>query len=132
MGALYEAFRRGWSIDKVEEITSITRWFLNQFERMAKVDADVVEAGKQGNATSISSEMMRFWKSNGMTDAHIADAISGYPSSGWRIKKSGFSEFDVMARRHELGIHPVYRMVDSCAAEFAAVTPYYYLSLIHI
>ncbi len=126
MGALYEAFRRGWSVDKVEEITSITRWFLHQFERMAKIDFSVVEAGNKGDAESISSELMRFWKSNGMTDAHISDAMAGYPSTGWRIKKNGFSEFDIMARRHKLGVHPVYRMVDSCAAEFSAVTPYYY------
>ena len=126
MGALYEAFRRGWSIERVEEITSITRWFLHQFKRMAKVDAEVVEAGKLGGAESISPEMLRSWKSNGLTDAHISDAMSGYPTTGWRIKNSGFTEFDIMLRRHNLGIHPVYRMVDSCAAEFSAVTPYYY------
>jgi len=126
MGALYEAFRRGWSVDRVEEITSITRWFLHQFERMAVVDAEVVEAGKRGKADSITSEMMRSWKSNGLTDAHIADAMAGYPTTGWRIKENGVTEFDVMSRRHSLSIHPVYRMVDSCAAEFAAVTPYYY------
>ncbi|MDP6742195.1 MAG: carbamoyl-phosphate synthase large subunit [Candidatus Thalassarchaeaceae archaeon] len=126
MGALYEAFRRGWSIDRVEEITSITRWFLHQFERMALVDAEVVEAGTNGKADSITHEMMRRWKSNGLTDAHIADAMAGYPNTGWRVKESGLTEFDVMRQRHELNIHPVYRMVDSCAAEFAAVTPYYY------
>ncbi|MDP6379400.1 MAG: carbamoyl-phosphate synthase large subunit, partial [Candidatus Thalassarchaeaceae archaeon] len=126
MGALYEAFRRGWSIDRVEEITSITRWFLHKFERMALVDAEVVEAGTNGKANSITHEMMRRWKSNGLTDAHIADAMAGYPNTGWRVKESGLTEFDVMRQRHELNIHPVYRMVDSCAAEFAAVTPYYY------
>ncbi|MDP7311914.1 MAG: carbamoyl-phosphate synthase large subunit [Candidatus Thalassarchaeaceae archaeon] len=126
MGALYEPFRRGWSIDRVEGITSITRWFLHKFERMALVDAEVVEARNSGKADSITHEMMRHWKSNGLTDAHIADAMAGYPTTGWRIKDSGLTEFDVMSRRHELNIHPVYRMVDSCAAEFAAVTPYYY------
>ena len=126
MGALYEAFRRGWSIDRVEELTSITRWFLHKFERMALVDAEVVEAGTNGKANSITHEMMRRWKSNGLTDAHIADAMAGYPYTGWRVKDSGLTEFDVMRQRHELNIHPVYRMVDSCAAEFAAVTPYYY------
>ncbi len=127
MGALYEAFRRDWSIDRVEEITSITRWFLHKFQKMAMVDAEVVNTGKRiSKANEVTSSMMRRWKSNGLTDAHIADALSGYPASGWRINKGGKSEFDVVSRRHELEIHPVYRMVDSCAAEFAAVTPYYY------
>ena len=127
MGALYEVFRRGWSVDKVEEITSITRWFLHQFERMATIDNEIVAAGKAGLvAADISVSSMRDWKANGLTDAHIADALAGYPASGWRIKEAGKTEFDVMARRHELNLHPVYRMVDSCAAEFAAVTPYYY------
>ncbi len=127
MGALYEVFRRGWSVDKVEEITSITRWFLHQFERMAAIDNEIVSAGKEGLvAADIPLSSISDWKANGLTDAHIADALAGYPASGWRIKKAGKTEFDVMARRHELNLHPVYRMVDSCAAEFAAVTPYYY------
>ena len=127
MGALYEAFRRGMTVDQVEEITSITRWFLDKFQRMAAVDAEVVAAGANGLLpANISGKEMRRWKTNGMTDAHIADALAGYPESGWVIKEDGRGEVEVMLRRHELNIHPVYRMVDSCAAEFAAVTPYYY------
>ena len=56
----------------------------------------------------------------------IADALSGFPASGFKQLPNGKNEFAVTARRHELGIHPRFRMVDSCAAEFAAVTPYYY------
>lgn len=127
MGALVEAFRRGMTVEQVHEITAMTRWFLHKFERLMAVDAEIVSAGESGvMPSSISAEQMRRWKSNGFSDAHIADALAGYPATGWKIKTAGATEFDVMSRRHELSIHPVYRMVDSCAAEFAAVTPYYY------
>ena len=127
MGALLEAFRRGMSVEEVHEITAITRWFLHKFETMMAVDAEIVGAGENGlSPAELSSDLLVKWKSNGFSDAHIADALSGYPPTGWRIQTAGSTEFDVMRRRHELGIHPVYRMVDSCAAEFAAVTPYYY------
>ena len=65
-------------------------------------------------------------EAHGFTDAHIADALAGFPAAGPTSLASGRDEAAVMARRHALGIHPVYRMVDSCAAEFAAATPYYY------
>ena len=127
MAALYEAFRREWSIERVKSLTAMTTWFLDKFQRMAAMDAEVVAAGKAGKKPADLDQLtLRRWKSAGLTDAHIADAMAGYPVSGWRIKESGRQEFDVMARRHELQVHPVYRMVDSCAAEFAAVTPYYY------
>ena len=69
---------------------------------------------------------MRYWKGCGFTDLHIADALSGFPATGFKQLSVGRDEFAVTARRHELSIHPRFRMVDSCAAEFAAVTPYYY------
>jgi carbamoyl-phosphate synthase large subunit len=131
MGALYEAFRRGWSVEKVWEITSITRWFLHKFERMATTDNEVRSAGWGSSdegipPDQISAAQMRRWKSVGMSDAHICDALANYPASGYPLLPDGFGEDAVMKRRHSLSIHPVYRMVDSCAAEFAAVTPYYY------
>jgi carbamoyl-phosphate synthase large subunit len=69
---------------------------------------------------------MRRWKGAGFTDLHIADALAGFPASGFKTLPEGADEFAVTSRRHQLSIHPRFRMVDSCAAEFAAVTPYYY------
>ena len=66
------------------------------------------------------------WKSHGFSDAHIADALAGFPPEGLKSLAAGQDERAVMQRRHQLHLHPVYRMVDSCAAEFAAKTPYYY------
>jgi carbamoyl-phosphate synthase large subunit len=128
MGALFEAFRRGYSIEDVRDLSGgITRWFLHRFERMAALETEIRAAGELGMIPSeIPVLEMRRWKGFGFTDLHIADALAGFPSGGFKSIPEGFGEDSVMSRRHELSIHPRFRMVDSCAAEFAAVTPYYY------
>ncbi len=124
MGALIEAFRRGWSVEKVHEITRITRWFLYRFENIAKMEQSMVSLSC--NPTEIDIDLLREWKSNGFADSHIADALNSFPATGYKSLPRGRDEDSVMRRRHSLGLHPNYRMVDSCAAEFAAITPYYY------
>ena len=124
MGALIEAFRRGWSVEKVHEITRITRWFLYRFENIAKLEREMVEMSC--NPTEINVETLRKWKSHGFADSHIADALNSFPATGYKALPRGRNEDSVMHRRHSLSLHPNYRMVDSCAAEFAAKTPYYY------
>jgi carbamoyl-phosphate synthase large subunit len=125
MLALVEAFRRNWDIEKVHEVTGgITRWFLHRFQSLALNEMEIM--AHAGSPSDISEEDLRRWKGNGMTDAHIADALAGFPPLGVRGLDSSHSPLAIMERRHSFGIHPVYRMVDSCAAEFAAVTPYYY------
>ncbi|DAC35040.1 MAG TPA: carbamoyl-phosphate synthase large subunit, partial [Candidatus Poseidoniales archaeon] len=124
MGALLEAFRRGWSIERVHEITRMTRWFLHRFKRLADMEAEITAQGVTPDL--LNAEDLRRWKAHGFTDAHIADALAGFPAAGPTSLASGRDEAAVMARRHALRIHPIYRMVDSCAAEFAAATPYYY------
>ena len=124
MGALIEAFRRGWSVEKVHEITRITRWFLYRFEKIAQMEKEMVSLSC--NPTEIDVEQLRSWKSHGFADSHIADALNAFPASGYKSLPRGRDEDSVMRRRHSLSLHPNYRMVDSCAAEFAAKTPYYY------
>ena len=124
MGALIEAFRRGWSVEKVHEITRITRWFLYRFEKIAKMEKEMVALSC--NPTEIDVDQLRTWKSHGFSDSHIADALNAFPASGYKSLPRGRDEDSVMRRRHSLSLHPNYRMVDSCAAEFAAKTPYYY------
>ncbi len=124
MGALIEAFRRGWSVEKVHEITRITRWFLYRFENIAQMEAEI--SATESLPSQLEYSQIRHWKSHGFSDAHIADALAKFPASGPKSLQSGHDEQSVMLRRHELGLHPKYRMVDSCAAEFAAKTPYYY------
>ena len=124
MGALIEAFRRGWSVEKVHEITRITRWFLYRFENIAKMEQEITQTSAL--PTELTREQLRHWKSHGFSDNHIADALAGFPAAGPRSIPAGRNEEAVMSRRHALSLHPRYRMVDSCAAEFAANTPYYY------
>jgi len=128
MSALFEAFRRGYSIEDVRDMSGgVTRWFLHRFENMAAIETEIRAAGEIGLSPSeIPDSEMRLWKGAGFTDLHIADALAGFPESGYKMIPAGSNEAAVTHRRHELGIHPVFRMVDSCAAEFAAVTPYYY------
>ena len=128
MGALMEAFRRGYSIEDVRDLTGgVTRWFLHRFENMAAIETEIRAAGEMGvRPSEVPESQLRSWKGAGFTDLHIADALAGFPSSGFKTLPAGRDEFAVTSRRHQLGIHPRFRMVDSCAAEFAAVTPYYY------
>ena len=128
MSALFEAFRRGYSIEDVRDMSGgVTRWFLHRFEKMAAIETEIRAAGEIGLSPSeIPDSEMRLWKGAGFTDLHIADALAGFPESGYKLLPEDSNEAAVTHRRHELGIHPVFRMVDSCAAEFAAVTPYYY------
>lgn len=128
MNALFEAFRRGMSVDEVHEVSGgITRWFLHRFKNMADVEAEIIAAGTSGcKPASLTKTQLRRWKGLGFSDAHIADALSDFPPLGCKSLSTEMNEHAVMARRHQLSIHPRFRMVDSCAAEFAAVTPYYY------
>lgn len=128
MNALFEAFRRGMSIEEVREVSGgITRWFLHRFKNMADAEAEIIAAGDAGiKPAKITDEQMRHWKGLGFSDAHIADALGGFPVLGYKSLTDDMNEHAVMSRRHTLSIHPRFRMVDSCAAEFAAITPYYY------
>ena len=128
MSAIMEAFRRGYSLEDVRDLTGgVTRWFLHRFEKMAAVETEIRAAGEMGlRPSEIPEPELRSWKGIGFTDLHIADALCGFPSTGFKNLPSGRGEAAVTIRRHQLGVHPRFRMVDSCAAEFAAVTPYYY------
>jgi len=124
MGAVIEAFRRGWTIERVHEITRITRWFLYGFQRIANIENEIVSRGCSPN--DVTASEFRKWKSHGFSDGHIADALSGFPATGLKEISDSRNEQAVMSARHRHVVHPIFRMVDSCAAEFAAKTPYYY------
>ncbi len=124
MGAVIEGFRRGWSVERVHEITRITRWFLYGFKKIADLENSIVERG--GSPSDLDAASLRLWKSHGFSDGHIADALAGFPPLGLKELSKARGEQAVMQVRHSHAVHPIFRMVDSCAAEFAAKTPYYY------
>ncbi len=106
---LAEAMRRGRTVEELHEITKIDPWFLG---RMAKAIA--VERSLAGRSLdSITADELREAKRMGLSDVQIAYL-------------TGSSESSVRAVRKALGVKPTFKAVDTCAAEFAAFTPYYY------
>ncbi|MDO9108067.1 MAG: carbamoyl-phosphate synthase large subunit [Coriobacteriia bacterium] len=105
-----EALRRGRSIQDVHDLTRIDPWFLGRIDAIVGVERQVVGAE---SLTAIDEPLMRAAKQHGLADAQLAH-LTGAP------------EADVRAHRIELGVTATFKSVDTCAAEFAAGTPYYY------
>jgi carbamoyl-phosphate synthase large subunit len=104
-----EAFRQNWSVEKIYDITKIDPWFLDQLKEIYDLELEIEVTD------DISAELLYKAKQYGFSDNHLAQIM-------------GVSEEDVRLVRKEMGIIPVYKMVDTCAAEFVAKTPYYYSS----
>ena len=109
------AFRAGWTIDRVHDLTGIDRWFLAQFASLVEFEDRLLACG---SLEAISAELWHEAKALGYSDAQFAWAFLGSVSPE--------SILQVRDRRKSLGIVPVYKLVDTCAAEFEAATPYYY------
>ncbi len=109
-----EAFRRGWGIDRVAELTGIDFWYLRHLHELAAFEDEISSAGDLEGLRSAPA-LFRQAKEMGYSDNQIA----------WIL---GSDHDSVRAARKELGIVPVYSLVDTCAAEFEAYTPYFYSS----
>ena len=105
--AVQQALRLGASIEQVFESTKIDPWFIDQIVLINEV-ADSI-----ASAESLTPEVIREAKDHGFSDAQIAQL-------------RGLSEPDVRSIRHNFGLRPVYKTVDTCAGEFPAETPYHY------
>ncbi len=106
-----DAFRLGMTVREVFELTRIDEWYLIQIEELIKLEEELDVLGLAG----MNEHVMRALKRRGFSDERIADVLH-------------VSESEVRKRRHKLGIHPVYKRVDTCAAEFASSTAYMYSS----
>ncbi|TDY02472.1 carbamoyl-phosphate synthase large subunit [Thiohalophilus thiocyanatoxydans] len=104
-----DAFRAGFSVEDVHEMTAIDPWFLVQIEELIQLEAQVREGGMKG----LSAERMRELKRKGFADTRLAKLV-------------GVSEKVLRQHRYELDVRPVYKRVDTCAAEFATNTAYMY------
>ena len=109
-----DAFRFGMSVDEVFEFTRIDPWFLVQIEDIVKTEKLVKETGFGG----LNSDNLRQFKRKGLSDLRLATLL-------------GISQKQLRKKRWDLGVYPVYKRVDTCAAEFSTSTAYM-LSLIHI
>ena len=106
--AIVEAFRRGVSVEEIFDRTKIDPWFLRNLQEIAVAEGNLAAA-----STPERDRLLRPAKQLGFSDARLAAL--------WET-----SEDDVRAQRKRLGIRPVYKRVDTCAAEFVAHTPYLY------
>ena len=110
---VYEALRRGMSVDAIFDICKIDRWYLYQFE-------ELVEQERAMDVALLKDEVrLRKVKSDGFSDAMIASIIN-------RNDGMSFTENDIYNAREKLGIMLEYNEVDTCSAEFEALTPYLY------
>ncbi|SDC48633.1 carbamoyl-phosphate synthase large subunit [Candidatus Frackibacter sp. WG12] len=104
-----EALRRGWSIDRIHEITQVDEFFLWKMQNLIDYEVKIKEAEE------LDVVFLKKVKELGFSDKDIAAL-------------RGISEEEIRSIREEREVEPVYKMVDTCAAEFEAETPYYYSS----
>ena len=106
---IYDAFKLGISFTTIHKLTKIDPWFLRQIEELLELEKEIA----QYTLDTLPKSLMRTAKEKGYADRQIAHLLRCLES-------------EVYARRNELGIKRVYKLVDTCAAEFEAQTPYYY------
>lgn len=110
-----EAFRRGYTLQEIQDLSQIDWWFLDKIEHLIQFEAQIK------SETTLSYETLYEAKRLGFTDRAIAELRAIGQPSGTHLTESSVTSF-----RKEQGLRPVYKMVDTCAAEFEASTPYYY------
>ncbi|WP_395712563.1 carbamoyl-phosphate synthase large subunit [Reyranella sp.] len=103
-----QAFRFGLSVEEIAHASKYEPWFLRQIEELVKAEAVIREGGLPDDAKSLID-----LKKKGFSDERLAEL-------------SGLSAAEVAKRRRALGVRPVFKRIDTCAAEFASRTPYLY------
>lgn len=106
---LYDAIQLGIPLRRIHEITRIDMWFLKQIEELGKIEEDI----RNYSIEDLPRHLLLESKIKGFADRQIAHML-------------GVKESEVHDKRTELGIKRVWKLVDTCAAEFQAQTPYYY------
>jgi carbamoyl-phosphate synthase large subunit len=107
-----EAIRRGMTGSEIHELTAIDMFFLEKIEGIIQLEKEIRKAaGEDG----LKPGLLRKAKEMGFADSHLA-------------RLTGVAQGEIRAQRIDSGIVPTFKMVDTCAAEFEAVTPYYYSS----
>lgn len=105
------ALKAGYSLEKLFELTKIDPWFLHQLKQISDLEDDL----KQKNLDTIEKDLLKTAKEYGFSDRQLG----GLFGCDWKA---------VNTKRKSVGINTVFRLVDTCAAEFEAETPYYYSS----
>ena len=106
---IYDAIQLGIPLSRIHEITKIDMWFLKQYEELYSLEKEI----SKYDIKSITKELMLEAKQKGFADRQIAHMLKCLES-------------EVYTKREELNVNRIYKLVDTCAAEFEAQTPYYY------
>ena len=106
---IYDAFKLGISLSTIHKLTKIDKWFLNQIEELVLLEKEI----EKFTLDTIPVDLLRTAKEKGYADRQLGHLLKCLESQ-------------VYNKRKELGVSRVYKMVDTCAAEFEAQTPYYY------
>lgn len=106
---IYDAIQMGIPLSRIHEITKIDMWFLKQYEELYQLEKEI----SLFTIASLSKDLLLEAKQKGFADRQIAHMLDCYES-------------EVHDKRMQLNINRVYKLVDTCAAEFKAMTPYYY------
>ncbi|SHI97051.1 carbamoyl-phosphate synthase large subunit [Pseudozobellia thermophila] len=109
---IYDAIQMGIPLSRIHEITKIDMWFLKQYEELYLLEKEI----STYTIATLTKELMLEAKQKGFADRQIAHMLDCYESE---VHKK---------RTEEMNINRVYKLVDTCAAEFKAMTPYYYSS----
>ena len=106
---IYDAFKMGMPFKTIQELTKIDKWFLQQIEDLVELEKEIAEY----KLDSIPKDLMMEAKRKGYADRQLGHLL-------------GCLESEVHKKRTKMGVKRVYKLVDTCAAEFEATTPYYY------
>jgi len=106
---IYDAISIGIPLSRIHEITKIDMWFLKQYEELLALEREI----STNKLETLTYELLLEAKQKGFADRQIAHMLDCFES-------------EVYTKRQELDINRVYKLVDTCAAEFSAQTPYYY------
>jgi len=107
------AYQKGFTTEEIYELTKIDPWFLEKIRNIVEFERELKKIAKEKKISELPSEILREAKKLGFSDRQLAFIF-------------GCSEREVREERKKRGIRAVYKMVDTCAAEFEAKTPYYY------
>ena len=137
-----EAFRRGWLVEEVHGLSQIDPWFLNKIRNLVELEQELIACSGElrallaGTDTHTSSSAPTQWERGVMGELKQATKASSLAllrrAKEWQFPDkflaqiTGLTEAQVRAGRKALGILPAFKMVDTCAGEFEAQTPYFY------
>jgi len=112
---IFRAMEAGIPVERIYDLTHVDPWFLRHIEQILRLEREIAGAAGEGGLRALDPDLLALAKEYGFSDAKLGAVL-------------GCGEDAVRQARKAAGIEPVYKLVDTCAAEFEAYTPYFYSS----